>query len=80
MTGSPPHIDLEDLVAARVDQSVDERVIPVVGKLNNATDKLDDITPILVRMAKRQNGQETWLIALTVVLSVLAGYVINHLS
>jgi len=80
MTPNRPHSDLEDLVAARVDQAVDERVLPVVIKLDNAIIKLENITPLLERINKRQNGQETWLIILTTALGILMGYVINHLT
>ena len=80
MTPNRPHSDLADLVEASVDQSVDERVLPVVAKLDNAIIKLENITPLLERINKRQNGQETWLIILTTALGILMGYVINHLT
>ena len=80
MSDEPSHIDIVDTIEACTDQAFDERVMPVVTKLDNATSKLEEITPLLVRINKRQNGQETWLIVLSTVIGVLAGYVINHLS
>jgi len=79
-TGSPPHIDIVETINAYADQAFDERVMPVVTKLDNATTKLESITPLLERINKRQNGQETWLIGLSVIVGVVTGYVINYLT
>jgi len=74
-----PLTDLEDLVAASVDQAVEERLIPAIDRLDRATKRLEDVTPLLERIHKRQNVIESWLIIISLFVGALAGYVINHI-
>ncbi|KKM75011.1 hypothetical protein LCGC14_1394530 [marine sediment metagenome] len=74
-----PYTDVEDLVNASVDQAVDERILPAVDKLNNATKKLDDITPILKGIVDRQAGQAIWMYSITICIVVIAIVVVVNL-
>ena len=74
-----PYTDVEDLVNASVDQAVDERILPAVDKLNNATKKLDDLTPILKGIVDRQAGQAIWMYSITICIVVIAIVVVVNL-
>ena len=75
-----PYTDVENLVSASVDQAVDEKLSPAIMRLDAATKKLDDITPLLKGICNRQMGQAIWMYGLTVCVLVIAVLMIQYLA
>jgi len=80
MSKNPPYTDLEDLVHAATDNAIDIRVLPVIERLENATTALEEVTPLLQNINKRQNTQMIWLVGLTTALAVIGFVLFSHLQ
>jgi len=80
MSKSPPYTDLDELVNAATDQAVDVRVLPAIERLENATHALEEVTPLLVNINKRQNSQMIWLVGLTAAIVVMGLVLFSHLQ